>query len=464
VIGSFAAALAALLFALVLGRLLVRALADDALLVALGRPAEAAFGLLAGIVALSVLLGLAYAAGAPAPGALTALAGLLLGAACVWRGLGRPRAVASAEPPARGAARAALIAGWLLLGLAVLTVVVLSCRSAAGFPDAYQVWLLRGRVLFLDRGFSGSFFHDALHTAHDNRAYPPLLSLATAGLYEAMGQVDDRAAKLLPGACCAALLLLAHGALRRSLPRGAALLATLGLCGCTTLVMVTVWGIADLPLAAFVLAGGVVLLAVDDRRCAPLLALPLLGAVLTKNEGLPAAIALLGGFALRLLGAAGEPPGSRVRRLLLAALPAALAAGAWLGFAVARGLPLVFTLPGSQAVRDVGRLTRTRSVLASIGERLLDASWLPGWIAFALVLVLVVARSRSDAAGRRVLAAGAVVALLLLAYIWVLGGYEGDLPLLLRLSMGRLMLHGYPLALVVAANGLAVLAARPPRA
>jgi len=56
------------------------------------------------------------------------------------------------------------------------------------------------------------------------------------------------------------------------------------------------------------------------------------------------------------------------------------------------------------------------------------------------------------------------VVLLLLAYFWVLSGYRGDLPYLLRLSIGRLMLHVYPLALVAAASGIAALAPRPPRA
>src|SRR3546814_13361385 len=58
----------------------------------------------------------------------------------------------------------------------------------------------------------------------------------------------------------------AHGGFRRAQSRGVALALTLGLGGCATLVMVEIWGIADLPLAYFILCGGAVLLAVDDER------------------------------------------------------------------------------------------------------------------------------------------------------------------------------------------------------
>ena len=45
-----------------------------------------------------------------------------------------------------------------------------------------------------------------------------------------------------------------------------------------------------------------------------------------------------------------------------------------------------------------------------------------------------------------------------LSYTWVLSGYRGDLPYLLRLTAGRLVAHAFPLGLVVAACGAAALA------
>jgi hypothetical protein len=445
----------ALLLALLLGRALLRALAGPALASALGRPGEAAFALLTGVTALSILLGVAYAASAPVPGLLVALAAL---GCCAW--LARRRgATAPGEPSASlsPVQRAGLVAGWLLLAALVALLGTLSWHSAAAFPDAYQVWLLRGRVLFLDGGFGGRYF-EAFTGAHDNRAYPPLLSLATAGLYEAIGAPDDRAAKLLPAALLAALLLVAHGALRRSLPRGASLALTLGLGACATLGMVTIWGIADLPVAAHLLCGGVLLLAVEeDTLCARLLALPLLGVVLSKNEGLPAALALLGGLGLRL--AMARLPARRIATALArCALPALAAVGAWWGLTTSRGLPLVFTLPASPAAHEVSRLARLRAVLDSVAERLADFSWLPGFAIFALVLPLVLVLAARGEARRRTLAAGGVVLLLVAAYLWVLSGYRGNLPYLLRFSTGRLIAHFYPLAFVVGASGLALLA------
>ncbi len=111
-------------------------------------------------------------------------------------------------------------------------------------------------------------------------------------------------------------------------------------------------------------------------------------------------------------------------------------------------------------MRDVGRLARARLVVSVAGERLADPAWLPGWIAFAIVLALLVVRGRRSEAGRRALAAALVVLLVALAYLWVLSGYAGDLPYLLRLSTGRLVAHLYPLALVTAASGIAALGAR----
>jgi hypothetical protein len=286
-----------------------------------------------------------------------------------------------------------------------------------------------------------------------------------------------RPAKLLSAAFLAALLAVAHGMLRRALGRGAALALTLALAACTTLVMLGIWGIADLPLAYQVLCAGALLLAVDDERLLlRLLAFPVAGAVLTKNEGLPVALAIAGACALRLLIARrGTADAAGLGRRLVRALvrtaavlaPAALLLGAWWGLAASLGLPLQFMKPEAGVATSASRGQLAQLAAHELAARAAEPSWLPGWIAFGVVTLLLAGsatRRRGEGeAGEmraRCLAAAVIVVLTGLAYIWVLSGYEGDLPYLLRISASRLVAHAYPLALVVAACGAAALAGR----
>ncbi|HEX5008796.1 MAG TPA: hypothetical protein VFY71_00240 [Planctomycetota bacterium] len=477
VLGPLLAALAALLVPLLLGRQVVRALAGRALAEALGRAGEWAFGFGAGVTLVSVALGVAYAARLPAPGAVVAALALAAWGVLAWRARRRASsagtaafAAACSEPPSGPLARGARCAGWLLLAALVAGVGVASWRAAAGFPDTYLVWQLRGKVLYLDQGFGGWFWR-SWTTAHDNRSYPPLISLATAWIHEATRSADVRAAKLLSAAFFTALLAVAHGVLRRVLGRGAALALTLALAGCTTLVMLGLWGIADLPMACQVLCAGALLLLADETLLLRLLAFPVAGAVLTKNEGLPVALAIAAACALRLLLARGSAAGlgRRVARSLGCAAailaPAALLLGAWWALCASLGLPLQFMKPEAGVATSASRGQLALYVAHEMGARVADPSWLPGWIAFAVMTLLLAGRMalRREVgppaeARSRCLAAATVVILTGLAYTWVLSGYQGDLPYLLRLSAGRLVAHTYPLALVVAACGAAALA------
>ena len=473
------AALAALLVPLLLGRQVVRALAGDRLAAALGRAGEWGFAFGAGLTLVGVALGIAYAARMPAPGPTAAIAALGAWGLLAWRARrrGAPSpAVRLTEPPSAPLARVVQLAGWLLLAALLAVVGVASWRTAAGFPDAHLVWLLRGKVLYLDQGFDGSYFR-SWQTAHDNRAYPPLISLATAWMHEFARDADARAAKLLSVAFLAALLAVAHGVLRRALGCGAALALTLALAGCTTLVMLGIWGIADLPLAYQVLCAGALLLVADEPLLLRLLAFPVAGAVLTKNEGQPVALAIAAACALRLLlarrGAADAAGlGRRLARTLgrVAAVlaPAALLLGAWWGLAASLGLPLQFMKPEAGVETGASRPQLAQLVAHEMAARAAEPSWLPGWIGFFVVTLLLAVRAMlrrgvdgSDEALSRCLAAATIVVLTGLAYTWVLSGYEGDLPYLLRLSAGRIVAHTYPLALVVAACGAAALLGRP---
>jgi len=464
-------ALGGLLVPLLLGRQLVRALGGGELRAALGRGGEAAFGFGAGVTLVAVGLGVAYAARLPAPGLLVGAAALGAWAWLAWRARRRGRAATDAAlaPSGVSLARPAQLVGAALITALAVAVAVASWRAAASFPDAHQVWLLRGKALYLDQGFGGACFQE-WHSAHDRRAYPPLVSLATAWMHEVGRDADMRSAKLLSAAFYAALLLVAHGALRRLPARGASLALTLALGGCTTLVMLGIWGIADLPLAFHILCAGALLLGVDEPRAlVRLLTLPVAGALLTKNEGLPAALAIGAACALRLAcgGAAGR---GRVLRALRGAgavvVPGVLGLVAWWALATSLGLPLQFTKPVGGEPPAPDRLGNLVLVLRDMAGRAADPGMLAGWAVFGVVVVLLVAgarRPRAAGVRERCLAAAAIVVLTLAAYVWVLAGYRGDLPHLLRLTSGRLVAHLYPLALLVAAWSVSALAgARAP--
>jgi len=478
-VAALGAAVVALLLSLLLGTALVRVLGGGALVASLGRAGEGALGLGAGVTVVSLLLGSAYAAGLPAPGAWTAGAALLLAASLAWRA----RRIAPAggacpcDPPPARIARAGRVAGWLAL-LALLAVTgALAWRTAAGFPDAHDVWLLRGKVLYLDGGFGGAYFGE-WRQAHDNRSYPPLVSLASAWIHEVARGVDDRAVKLLSVAWLVALVALAFAALRRVLGHGLALALALALAGCTTGTLVAIWGIADLPLALHVLSAGVLLLALDDRRAlARLLPLPLLGAVLTKNEGLPVALAVAAAAALRFAGedvaarGAWTRCGAAATRAALLLLPAALALGAWWAWTRSLDLPLQFTLPSEEGGLQLGRLDRLGLVLREAGARLAEPSWLAGWCACGLVVTWMAWRrlARQPAPGfneaeTRAWYAAVVLLLAAGAYAAVLSGYRGNLAYLLPMSTSRLLYQLYPLALVLGATVVGRVGANPPPA
>jgi hypothetical protein len=358
---------------------------------------------------------------------------------------------------------------WCVAGVAVLVafvvgVAILSWRTGASFPDAHQVWMLRGKVLFLDQGFQGDYFH-SWRTAHDNRAYPPLLSLEYAWMHEVARSADMRSAKLLAAGYFAALLAVAYGALRRALRCGPALGLTFALGAGTTFVMLGLWGIADLPLAFYLLCAGALLIILPDGGPLPrLLPLPVAAAVLTKNEGMPLALAMVAGFALRLvLSRRGH---GALRRTLSAALhgaaillPAVALLGLWWWQCSSLGLPLQFMKPPGEATAEPDRLGLADLVLRDFGARLLEPSWLAVWLGFGLALVLLLVQvvrqpgARQGEAGRR-LAVASIVVLALSAYVVVLSGYPGDLPYLLRLSSGRLVAHVVPLATVLAGTVL----------
>ena len=370
-------------------------------------------------------------------GALVAASGLAL---VLARRRRSPPVPAAGPPPATEGPTARLAFGLALAGLAALTLVTagLSVRGGAHASDAHAIWLLKARVVTLDGGFDGLYWHD-WPDAHDRRGYPPLVSLVGAWVHLLAGRVDDGLVKLVFASFHVALLALVYDVLARHLPRWMAALATLvfALTGMT--IVLTVWGVADLPLAFYLLAALHALRL--DARGAGVAGALLAAAAFTKLEGVVAAL-------LVAALAAGGASGLR-RALRLAALPAVVL-GLWLLFLRSRGIPL---LVGPSA--EVGTAASFGARLAVATSGLLAHALRPGWLCvwplFVVALALVAARRAPPALGRW----GLFVLGLLAADALVLGLQAGNLPWLLGATGPRLLYHVYPAAYAVTVLALA---------
>lgn len=203
--------------------------------------------------------------------------------------------------------------------------------------DGRQHWLAAARIVRAEATVDARVLRERQWYVSHPR-YPilePLAVVAEQEIFDA-GE-DDRAARPFYLAFYPVwLLLVFHFARRRAGPTAAALAAlAAALPFMTTFEL---WGgptsaYNDMPLACFLGAGFLLLLERDRRTSAGLAAgLFLAGAVLTKNEGAPFALAALGATALlethvvlcaRRRGRA--PARTRIRALLAAALPVAAA-------------------------------------------------------------------------------------------------------------------------------------------
>ena len=332
----------------------------------------------------------------------------------------------------------------LLAGVAALAIVTaaLSIRNGARASDANSIWLLKARVVFIDGGFDGSYWR-FWPDGHDRRGYPPLISLLGTWIYLLAGRADDGLVKLCAVSFHVALLALVYDVIARRLPRWAAALATLffALVGMT--VVLTVWGVADLPLAFFLLAA-LHAAKEDSRRGATVAGLLLAAAAFTKLEGIVAAplAALAAGVSL------GES--SRALRVLRLGLPATIVALLWAHFTHQRGIPLL--VGPSAALPDGGQdlAARFGSAASGLGASALRPGWLFAWLLFVLALARL-ASGRAPAGLRP----WALFVLGLLAVdAFVLALQAGNLPWLIATTGTRLLYQAFPVAFAVTVIGL----------
>jgi hypothetical protein len=335
----------------------------------------------------------------------------------------------------------------VVLLLLVVCVAALIARSSldygAQFEDAHGLWLLKARVFATDGGFDGAYFRE-WPDGHERRAYPVLLPLAGAWLHLLAGQPDDTLVKCLNVGFLLALLVLVHGLLAARLPPWLAAAGLLGFVSCRQVLLSTVWGVADLPLACLLLAALHALLAdgawrPDDAarrsrlaRAAWFLAL----AAFTKSEGMVAAPVVAGAWWLAGRRRLSRP---RLTSAGLLVLPAAVIAAAWLSVAARHGITLPLG-PGAR-VPGAGELL---DGLALLGRAALPLLISPGWLYVWPLALLVALRPawRARAADRSLLMLAPLLLLLADAGVYLV--QDVDLPWLLSTTLDRLLLHGYP--------------------
>lgn len=202
--------------------------------------------------------------------------------------------------------------------------------------DGEMTWCAAARWVRADRSVTPRALTDS-HVFVWHPRYPLLMPLAQVAVQETFDAGDDRRAiKPLYAAFFPALLLVLFDVARRHAGTCAAALAAVALAAVPVLAFTDFGGadgaFSDVPLGAF-FGGGFLLLLGRESRSESVAAAVLLGAaVLTKNEGLPFALAALAAGAFLAVLESSADRRRRLRSLGLAAatvLAVALALRAW---------------------------------------------------------------------------------------------------------------------------------------
>lgn len=432
--------------------------------------ARAATGDAPRLVPLQILLGLACApwlsgalflaaaaAGVPPRTATSVGVALALaaGLAAVLRA--RPRRSGAAAPRAASAPDgferalvAALCAG--VAGLLLWTACASLVRPGGGW-DAWAVWNLKARMLA--RGVST--WKDVFGPGVVHASYPLLLPAAIAGTWSFTGSESPAVPAAIAIGNALLLPLLTFAAV--AVLKGRALAAV---AGALTLAYPVLWQeaptqTADVPLAACLVAGVACLCVAGADASAPRGRWLAFGGVLLgltswiKAEGLLYGLAFVAAFAL---AAARGPRGDGSR----AAVPAVgflLVAGARLLFdaTVAHVTSEYLGQPRDVILHDLLAWPRHAAILAGAGRVLAGRAVLVPVLLGAAILGasgLAASLEERRLARTLVLALAASAAGLYGAYLVTPFGLEWQV----QESLGRLLLHGYPVAVLALALGL----------
>jgi len=304
-----------------LGILIVRAVVPQS-----GFLERAALGFGLGVACLTWLLFLLSWAGLPLT-VPTILATYFVLAATVWM---LPRWTGRSSPrprpaPARRAERIVDLAGWILLGLFGLALLVVSVGLSYYYWDSMAIWAAKGYGI----GLQGSIFA-AREWGSKGLTYPLNLPVAIGLFYRFDGDLLPGSKLLFPAFFISLLGGLRLYLARQKLPSWAAWAAVFAVATVPLLVQYSTIGYANLAYANYYVLGVIWTaagLADGDRRRALLGGLLLAFAIWTRLEGLEfwfialAALALLWGR--RLFSGKLAPA---------VLLPGALVGGVWFLF------------------------------------------------------------------------------------------------------------------------------------
>lgn len=321
---------------------------------------------------------------------------------------------------------------------------------ALAFPlyewDAFAIWGLKAKVVAAQplRECADYFQDGTLSYSHQD--YPLLIPFLIAGLYGAVGEVNESAGRLIFPLLFLGFATLLYGGLRRKLTRPLA--ATLAAAGAAAPILLR-WsgaGVAD-PALSFFHLGGVLFLAdwLDRFQKQDLILAGLFSAfaAFTKNEGL--ALLLLNTLAATLFSLRGI---DRQRCITMACV----AAGAlalllpWLVFR--HGLPkshenYADRLTLSTFVENASRL---KLILPAFLAQMTDwKQWGPIW----LLLPLSAALGRQALLRRGAQALWLLLILHLALYVTIYVVTPWNVVEQMQISLDRLLLHVLPTAAVL---------------
>jgi hypothetical protein len=373
-----------------------------------------------------------------------------LGIVC-WRRPRRPRLFAwVADLP---------LAGKLALGIALAPAVLHSARSELTGYDARSIYALKARLLYDSGTVRGEDFQDVTRV-NFNPTYPLLLPLLEAEMDWAEQSYDAPGIKFLFLGFALAMASIYAGAAKRFDTSG--FVATSALLFLLTPILLCCFegaglsGSADLPLAAFLFGGVLELsrwLTRPSWRAAASAGVLLGAAALTKSEGM-LWIAGCGGALAIVLLVRSRSVWPRAATMLPAV---AIVCGAiTLGAEAHRGMPNSPYYPSYAAALHWQWLKlladRPWPVLVYVSEELFRVRfWNLIWpCLFAALCVLRRGRLAAEVWLWRLTAAGMAA-----AYLTVLVVTPLHLRYQLLTSTTRLMLHLYPLAVLIMSEQLA---------
>ncbi len=383
--------------------------------------------------------------------ALAIPAGLL--AAGPFRG-SRPEPEEAPTSNGRTASLALVAAALLLL---VLVGGAAHAYATGMFWDGRYIWAFKAKAMFADGTLDREAFSNLARYRYTHVDYPLAVPAAQAWLYQVMGQVDERRAKLVGIVCWAGIAAVLACYLRRWMTLPWALGVTLLTCQIPVLAYHAGGGGADVPQALYFLGGGLLLADWAERRrpADAALSMVMFGAgSLVKPEGLSMAIGAALVFAITCLPRDRAPRprllAAAASALLLAHLPWALLRARW-------------AIPSPQLTRMHLRplpelAERLGAIAASLFRHALTwPAWELSWVFVALGLLAWVAWARGRAA----------LAVLWGLLVWQLAIYVAiyatspyDITWHISTSLDRLLIHLAPLAMAAAACSLAEAAPR----